>query len=233
MSVVTISQLASDVGVPVDRLIKQLNEAGITKSAETDEVTAEEKKQLLDHLRSGHAPAVEAKPASGRKITLKRKTTSELSQGAKSTGRTSARGTVAKSKTVKVEVKRKRTFVKSDAKGDDAEKLQLEAEEAKKALEDQARQREEMEAQNEARIQAEKERLKAEVEEREAAEAAKKKAEEDAEKQALKEQREAAAKQARAEQEAKSQKKSDLGKSRKGKKSSRPGDADDSRYREE
>lgn len=233
MSVVTISQLASDVGVPVDRLIKQLNEAGINKSSESDEVTAEEKKQLLDHLRSGHAPSAEAKPSGGRKITLKRKTTSELSQGAKSTGRTSTRGTVAKSKTVKVEVKRKRTFVKSDNKAQEAERLQQEAEEAKKALEEQALQRQELEAQNEARIQAEKERLQAEAEEREAAEAAKRKAEEEAEKKALKEQREAAEKQARAEQEAKSQKKSESGKSRKGKKTSRFDDAEDSRYRQE
>mgnify|MGYP001548871556 CR=1 FL=1 len=187
MSAVTINQLASDVGVPVDRLLKQLNEAGLSKSSENDEVTAEEKKQLLEHLRSGHVSTAEAAtPATGaRKITLKRKTTSELSQGSKAPGRASPRGAVAKSKTVKVEVKRKRTFVKSESKESEAEQLQKEAEDAKKALEDQARQRQEFEAQNEARINAEKERLKAETEEREAAEQAKKKAEEEAEKKAL------------------------------------------------
>ncbi len=118
MSAVTISQLASDVGVPVDRLLKQLNEAGISKSSENDEVSAEEKKKLLEHLRSGHVSTEAATPKTGaRKITLKRKTTSELSQGSKASGRTSPRGVVAKNKTVKVEVKRKRTFVKSEIQG--------------------------------------------------------------------------------------------------------------------
>ena len=233
MSAVTISQLASDVGVPVDRLLKQLNEAGIQKSSETDEVSAEEKKQLLDHLRGGHAPAAagEARPAGGgRKITLKRKTTSELSQGSKATGRISTRGSVAKSKTVKVEVKRKRTFVKSEDKAQEAEKLQLEAEEARKALEDQARQRQEMEAQNEARMKAEKERVEAEAAEREAAEAARKKAEAEAEQKALKEQQQEAEKQARAQQELNTQKKNEAGKGgRKGKKGTRF-DGDDSRF---
>ena len=233
MSAVTISQLASDVGVPVDRLLKQLNEAGISKSSENDEVTAEEKKQLLEHLRSGHASTAEAaKTTTGsRKITLKRKTTSELSQGSKASGRTGARGAVAKSKTVKVEVKRKRTFVKSEVKETETEKLIEEAEAAKKALEDQARQRQEVEAQNEARIKAERERLKLEAEEREAVEAAKRKAEQEAEKKALQEQQEAAQKQARAEQELGAQKKHEGGKARKGKKSRFDEDArEDSRF---
>lgn len=232
MSGVTISQLASDVGVPVDRLLKQLNEAGISKSSENDEVTAEEKKKLLDHLRSGHTAGAESPtPKTGRKITLKRKTTSELSQGSKSTGRTAPRGAVAKSKTVKVEVKRKRTFVKAEEKEQQTEKFKQEAEAAKKALEDQARQREQLEAQNEARLKAEKERIQLEEVEKEAAEAARKKAEQEAEQQKLKEQQETAEKQARAEKELNTQKKHDSGKGRKGKKSRfGGGNADDSRF---
>ena len=235
MSVVTISQLASDVGVPVDRLIKQLNEAGINKSSEKDEVTADEKKKLLDFLRSSHVTnAEESKPTGNRKITLKRKTTSELSQGSKSTGRISARGgaAAAKNKTVKVEVKRKRTFVKNESQPDEADNLRMEAEAAKKALEDQARQREQMDALNDARLQAEKERLKQEEEEKLAAQEARKKAEADAAEKALQEERQEAEKQARAQQELSNQKKQDT-KSRKGKKGQRFGENEDQRYSRE
>ncbi len=234
MSVVTISQLASDVGVPVDRLLKQLNEAGIKKSSEKDEVTADEKKQLLDFLRSSHVSKPEESGAKGnRKITLKRKTTSELSQGSKSTGRISPRGgAAAKNKTVKVEVKRKRTFVKNDSQPDESDRLLQEAEEAKKALEDQARQRQQMDALNDARIQAEKDRLKQEEEEKLAAEEARKKAETEAAEKALQEERQEAEKQARAQQELSNQKKQDS-KSRKGKKGQRFDEGGDQRFSRE
>ncbi len=235
MSAVTISQLASDVGVPVDRLLKQLNEAGITKSSESDEVTAEEKKQLLEFLRGSHASASSpAKAAdSGKKITLKRKTTSELSQGAKSTGRPPLRGTAARtSKTVKVEVKRKRTFVKSEGAENKSEELMQEAEQAKKALEDQARQREELDALNDARIRAEKERLQQEQAEKDAAEAARIKAEEETARKEAEEKRAEAEKQKRAEREATS-KKPDASKARKGKKTRSEGDRTDSKFSRE
>ena len=225
MNGVLISQLASDVGVPVDRLLKQLNEAGIKKSSENDEVTPEEKQQLLGHLRGAHA-STDAKPVTlgARKITLKRKTTSELSQGAKSTGRAAPRGVVAKSKTVKVEVKRKRTFTKSSDTSSDSD-AKLEAENAKKALEDQARHKKEMQEQNEARINAEKERNQSQVQEKEAAEVAKQKAEEEAKKIELDEQRKAAEALLRAQQDLENQKKKDAAKPvRKGKKTSRTDD---------
>jgi len=231
MSVVTISQLASDVGVPVDRLLKQLNEAGVSKSSENDEVSAEEKKKLLDHLRGGHATNQASTPAAsaGRKITLKRKTTSELSQGSKSTGRVSARGAVPKSKTVKVEVKRKRTFVKNDVQPSEAEKLQQEAQEARKALEDQALQRQELEELTGARLRAEKERAEQETREKEEAEEIKRKAEAETEKKALKEQREVAEKQGRVDKDSAATRKTDAPKGKKGKKTSRD-DLEDSRF---
>jgi translation initiation factor IF-2 len=235
MSAVTINQLASDVGVPVDRLIKQLNEAGIEKSSPDDEVSAEEKKQLLDHLRGSHAAA--ASPDTGKKITLKRKTTSELAQGAgKTGGRPTLRGNAAArtGKTVKVEVKRKRTFVKSDAATDNTDELQKEAEAARRALEDQARQRQEVEAMNEARKVAEKERSQQEQAEKQAAEdAAKQKAEKEAARlqKEAEEQRLEKEKQERADRELSSQKKGDAGKGRKGKKTRLDEeDRDDSRF---
>ncbi len=239
MSSVTISQLASDVGVPVDRLIKQLNEAGIKKSSQSDEVSAEEKKQLLEYLRSSHGAETKAAEG-GRKITLKRKTTSELSQtGSKSPAgaRAPSRGAAARSsKTVKVEVKRKRTFVKSEGnQADEADRLKQEAENARKALEEQARQRQEMEAMNEARKVAERERMQQENAEREAKqreEQEKAKALEEAEKQAAEEKRLEAEKQARADQEL-SQQKTETSKHRKVAKKDRADEREDSRFREE
>ncbi|MGD2119419.1 MAG: translation initiation factor IF-2 [Chromatiales bacterium] len=232
MSVETISQLASDVGVPVDRLLKQLGEAGISKSSASDEVTADEKKQLLEHLRGGHA-AAEAAPTGGRKITLKRKTTSELSQGAKSTGRTSIRGAAAPRKTVKVEVKRKRTFVKSSSDESAAEQLRQEAEDAKKALAEQAAQRQALDAETEARRRAERERNQQEAEEREAAEEARRKAQEEADRKAKEEAAEQAQKEQRVQQELAAQKKTDHKPGRKGKRGQRDRDEDSGFSREE
>ena len=54
MSEVTVSQLASDVGIPVDRLLKQLSDAGISKQSAEDIITEQEKMDLLNHLRRSH-----------------------------------------------------------------------------------------------------------------------------------------------------------------------------------
>lgn len=127
MADVSIEKLASDIGTTVDRLVGQFKDAGITKNAGA-QVTEEEKKKLLDHLSKQHGSASEP-----QRMTLKRKTTSTLSVG--------------KSKEVKVEVRKKRTYVKRP----DAEEAQRQAEE-------------------EARL-AEEARLKREAEEKAAAEA--------------------------------------------------------------
>ncbi len=58
MSEVTVSQLAGVIGVPVDRLLKQLNEAGIDKAQGSDTVSEQEKLNLLRHLRRAHGKAV-------------------------------------------------------------------------------------------------------------------------------------------------------------------------------
>ena len=94
MAEVTVSQLAEVVGASVDRLLKQMSEAGLKHTSPDETVTDAEKKQLLTYLKSLHGE----KPAETGKITLRRKTVSTL----KTTGK----------KTVNVEVRKKRTYVK-------------------------------------------------------------------------------------------------------------------------
>ena len=90
MSEVTINQLASDVGIPVDRLLRQLGDAGIDKSSAEDIITEQEKVTLLNHLRRSHGKDEAKSKDSPRKITLRRKTTTELKQS--SGARPSIRG---------------------------------------------------------------------------------------------------------------------------------------------
>ena len=149
MAEVSIEKLASDIGTTVDRLVNQFKDAGITKSA-ADNVTEDEKRQLLDFLSKQHGGSGSGEP---KRMTLKRKTTSTLNVG--------------KSKEVKVEVRKKRTYVKRT----DVEEQRL-AEE--KAAEEARLQREaEEKAAEEARLAAEEKARKAE-EARKAAEEARK-----------------------------------------------------------
>ena len=71
MSEVLISQLAADVGIPVDRLLRQLRDAGIDKSKADDMLTETEKLSLLNHLRRSHGKAeADEKGTAKRKVTL-------------------------------------------------------------------------------------------------------------------------------------------------------------------
>ena len=137
MSEVTIKQLADDVRIPVDRLLTQLAEAGIDKKSENDVISEEEKVELLAFLRKSHGKDSESKGDAPKKITLKRRTVSELRQTGTPGGRAPTRGanTRGAAKTVSVEVRRKRTYVKRDTLSEDAEINVQEAEEAKKAAE--------------------------------------------------------------------------------------------------
>jgi translation initiation factor IF-2 len=76
VSEVTVKQLAKDVGIPVDRLLQQLSEAGLGKASADDAVTVDEKMRLLNHLRESHGK--KSTLGEGSKITLKRKSVSEL-----------------------------------------------------------------------------------------------------------------------------------------------------------
>lgn len=145
MSEVTVKQLAEDIGAPVERLLKQIEDAGLEKRAEADTVSDEEKKDLLAYLKRSHGES-ESEP---KKITLKRKTTTTLKMS----------GGQGKTKTVNVEVRKKRTYVKRpDASVELEKQRKEEAElEAKKAAEEAARLAEE-----EKQKQLEAEKAKAE-----------------------------------------------------------------------
>lgn len=168
MADVAIDKLANDIGTPVDRLIQQFKDAGLTKAA-GDMISEDEKRQLLDFLSKQHGGTGSEAP---KRMTLQRKTTTTLSVG--------------KSKNVKVEVRKKRTYVKRS-----------EVEEKRLAEEEAQRKAAELEA------------------ERKAAEAAKKAAEEKAQKAAearakAAEEAKARAEKAKAEAEARKQEESPL-----------------------
>jgi translation initiation factor IF-2 len=97
MSDVTVKQLAESVGAPVDRLLKQMHEAGLPHAGEGEAVSEEQKQALLDFLKRAHG----SEDAGPKKITLKRKTVGTLKAGQGRAGRD-----------VTVEVRRKRTYVK-------------------------------------------------------------------------------------------------------------------------
>ncbi len=99
MAEVTVSELAKSVGASVERLLAQMKDAGLKQSSADDAVSDEEKQTLLGFLKTSHGEST----AAPKKITLKRKTTTTLK-----TGSGNAR------KTVNVEVRKKRTYVKRD-----------------------------------------------------------------------------------------------------------------------
>ena len=136
MTDVTIKALASEIQTSVDRLIQQFADAGIRKSAD-DSVTSQEKQTLLTHLNREHGSAPD-------KLTLQRKTRSTLN----------IPGTGGKSKSVQIEVRKKRTFVKRDPQ--EAERLAAE-EQAQREAEEQARREAEEAAKREAQLKAERE----------------------------------------------------------------------------
>ena len=99
MAVTTVSQLAKELGRSTQTLLDQLAAAGVSKASENDAVTDADKERLLEHLRSSHGTTVERK-----KITLTTKLTSEIKQ-ADSSG---------KARTIQVETRKRRTFVRRD-----------------------------------------------------------------------------------------------------------------------
>ncbi len=101
MSNVTVKQLAEVVGTPVDKLLEQMKDAGVELTAAEQEVSDEQKRALLNHLRQSHGKSDSA--SSGKKISLKkRRSVSEI--------KVAGRGVA--SQTVSVETRKKRTFVK-------------------------------------------------------------------------------------------------------------------------
>jgi len=191
MSQVTVSQLAEVLGISVDKLLTQMSKADIDLTTGDSAVSNDDKKKLLAHLRSTHGKS-ESDATAPRKVTLKRKTMSEL--------RIQGSGPRASTKTVNVEFRKRRTYVKraalneaeqhdperekvqqalkeaqdrrateEKAREDLADKKRLEAEEtAKKAAEEQAQKAQEEQSQRDAEEKAAEvaARLKAEEDER-------------------------------------------------------------------
>ncbi|MBI5900140.1 MAG: translation initiation factor IF-2 [Rhodocyclales bacterium] len=100
MALMTVSQFATELKMPAPALLEQLARAGVSKQASNDTLSEQDKSRLLDYLRKAHGET-----APKAKITLTRKQTSEI-RASDSTG---------KARTIQVEVRKKRVFVKRDA----------------------------------------------------------------------------------------------------------------------
>jgi len=152
MAQMNVEQFARELKVDPSRLIEQLQAAGVNKKLAEDLLTEQDKTQLLDYLHRVHG--AEQK----KKITLTRRQTSEIKKS----------DNTGKARTIQIEVRKKRVFVKRDeagvAEGEGheapvlgAEQLALREEEAKKQAELIARQSEEL------RDKQEKKRKKSEI----------------------------------------------------------------------
>jgi len=187
MADVTVAQFAEVLKVPVEKLIAQLDEAGIKVSGSEDKISDDAKLELLTHLRRSHGQEDgAASVTSPRRITLKRKSQSELRLS----------GAQGRSRTVNVEVRRKRTYIKRDVLEKQAQAEQEELDRKRQAEEERAA----AEAREQERLKAEKEEAaRREQEERAREEQARKEAEEEARKEAEKAAVEAAEEKSRLE----------------------------------
>jgi len=172
MADVTIAQFAEVLKVPVDKLLSQLDEAGIKVSGSDDTISEDEKLELLTHLRRSHGQKdATSSPGAPRRITLKRKSQSELRLS----------GAQGRSRTVNVEVRRKRTYIKRDVLEEQAQKEQQELDRQRR----EEQERVEAEKREEERVRAEKaEAAKREEAERQRELEAKKEADEKAREEA-------------------------------------------------
>jgi len=183
MSDVTVKQLAKVLGMTDDKLLAQLAEAGMTFNSVDQPVSSTEKVKLLGFLRRTHGKgeAAAAESTAPRQITLKRKTVSEIT--------VAGVGPRGPSKTVNVEVRQKRTYVKRSSMTDEPE-VDSEREDALRKLQESQTKREaedlviqekdkrrhdeeaRLRAIEDAKRQSEEDRLRAEAEARAAVEEA-------------------------------------------------------------
>ena len=165
MADVTVAQFADVLKVPVDRLLTQLDEAGVKVSGSDDTISEDGKLELLTHLRRAHGENETVETAAApRKITLKRKSQSELRLS----------GAQGRSRTVNVEVRRKRTYIKRNVLEEQAQKeqdaLDLKRQEEQDKLDAEKREQEQLIAEKEqAKLAAEADQRR-EVEAKEQAE---------------------------------------------------------------
>ena len=168
MADVTVTQFAQVLRVPVERLLSQLDEAGIDVAGAEDTISDDAKLELLTHLRRAHGRK-DASASTPRKITLKRKSQSEIRLS----------GGQGRSRTVSVEVRRKRTYIKRDVLEEQARKKQEELDarraaeleqqraDAERVAQAERKEHERKVAAEEARRAAEESRLRVEQEQRE------------------------------------------------------------------
>ncbi|GAA6141028.1 translation initiation factor IF-2 [Hydrogenophaga sp. 5NK40-0174] len=100
MSSTTVAELAAELNKPTSQLLEQLTAAGVSKRAATDSVSEADKQSLLNYLKASHGTSTGGR----KKITLTKKSTTEIKQ-ADASGR---------ARTIQVEVRKKRTFIKRD-----------------------------------------------------------------------------------------------------------------------
>ncbi|MEJ2138782.1 MAG: translation initiation factor IF-2 [Gammaproteobacteria bacterium] len=127
MSGVTVEKFAETLKVSVEKLLVQLEEAGVSVSGADDVISDDAKMELLNHLRRSHGHKSDKASVAPRKITLSRRDKSELKLS----------GGQGRSRTVNVEVRRKRSYVKRDVLEEEARRQQEELE-AQKAAEEAA-----------------------------------------------------------------------------------------------
>ena len=182
-----VAQFAAELKMPAGVLLEQLQAAGVTKASEDDSLSETDKARLLDHLRKSHGST----DADKRKITLTKRHTSEIKQS----------DATGKARTIQVEVRKKRTFVRRDessAEGGDASNHVAEAD-----VDDLELQRREEEARHEAELlEKQAQELKARQEQLEREEAERQAREQAAEAERRRAEEEAAKKRAAAAAEA-------------------------------
>lgn len=110
-STTTVAEFAAELNKSPATLIEQLTSAGVSKAQASDALSESDKQKLLDYLHASHGTVA----ADRKKITLVKKSTSEIKQ-ADSTG---------KARTIQVEVRKKRTFVRREDEADPSEVAQL------------------------------------------------------------------------------------------------------------
>jgi len=167
MAVTTVAQFAAELNRPAATLLEQLQSAGVAKATTDDALNDADKERLLDYLRTAHG----TNGGERKKITLTRKSTSEIKQADAS----------GKARTIQVEVRKKRTFVQRDDSATDEQaaaaaaaqeaELGRREEEARAQAELMRKQEEELAEKRRLR-EAEEARVRAEAAERAAAAAA-------------------------------------------------------------
>jgi translation initiation factor IF-2 len=133
-----VAQFAAELKMPAGLLLEQLQAAGVQKASEDDTLSETDKARLLDHLRKSHGSS----DADKRKITLTRRHTSEIKQS----------DATGKARTIQVEVRKKRTFVRRDEAGGEGGDASNQVAEVEADSEDLELQRREEEARHAAEL---------------------------------------------------------------------------------